>query len=62
MDAYCKHCHYSHAAWNRLNDGYICGRCGARERDPQVTPTNAALHQAASKNHSPRIQTAVTKR
>ncbi len=41
MNAYCKHCHRTHAAWNRLNDGYICGRCGARDRDPQVRPVSA---------------------
>jgi hypothetical protein len=38
MNAYCKHCHRTHAAWTRLNDGYICGRCLARDRDPLVKP------------------------
>lgn len=42
MDAYCKHCHRTHSVWTRLNDGcYICGRCLARERDPQVKPVAA---------------------
>ena len=40
MSAYCKNCQRSHAAWARLNDGHICGLCGTRERDPQVTPIN----------------------
>lgn len=38
MQAYCKNCHRTHAAWNRLNDGLICGRCGTRDRDPLVKP------------------------
>ncbi|MBZ0299886.1 MAG: hypothetical protein K8J31_09105 [Anaerolineae bacterium] len=42
MTGYCKHCHTTHAVWNRLNDGVICGLCGARERDPRVVPVNAA--------------------
>lgn len=41
MTAYCKSCHCTHSAWSRLTNGYICGLCGARERDPQVTPVNA---------------------
>ena len=41
MNAYCKRCHRTHAAWTRLNDGYICGRCLARDRDPQVKPVSA---------------------
>lgn len=42
MNAYCKHCHRTHSVWTRLSDGcYICGRCLARERDPQVRPVTA---------------------
>lgn len=38
MMLYCKNCHHTHAAWTQLNDGLICGRCGARERNPQIIP------------------------
>lgn len=41
MRAYCKSCDREHSAWNRLNDGMICGLCGTRERDPQVKPVRA---------------------
>jgi hypothetical protein len=41
MNAYCKHCRSEHAAWTRLNDGYICGLCNTRERDPQVRPVGS---------------------
>lgn len=41
MTAYCKTCRCEHAAWNRLNDGYICGLCGTRVRDLYVQPFNA---------------------
>ncbi|HLV35109.1 MAG TPA: hypothetical protein VKY59_08360 [Spirillospora sp.] len=41
MIGYCKHCHQTHAAWTRLNNGVICGLCGTRERDLRVTPVNA---------------------
>ena len=40
MRVYCKNCGREHAAWNRLNDGLICGLCGTRERDPQVKPVH----------------------
>jgi hypothetical protein len=44
MRAYCKQCNREHAAWNRLNDGVICGLCGARERDPEVKPVQSPDH------------------
>ncbi len=53
MKCYCKSCRRSHAAWNRLNDGYICGHCGTRERDPQVMPVNA---------HEPKVKPDATPR
>lgn len=43
MIAYCKTCHSTHAAWNRLNDGAICGLCGTRERDSRVVPPHAQV-------------------
>ena len=41
MTTYCKHCGHTHAAWMRLNDGMICGRCGNYERNRQIMPVNA---------------------
>ena len=38
MMQYCKTCRCTHGAWTRLNDGLICGRCGTRERNPQIVP------------------------
>ena len=38
MVTYCKHCRRNHAAWTRLNDGVICGRCGTRNRDQRIVP------------------------
>ena len=38
MTLYCKTCRRTHGAWTRLNDGMICGRCGTRERNPQIVP------------------------
>ena len=38
MTGHCKNCHSTHSAWTRLNDGVICGLCGARERDLRVVP------------------------
>jgi hypothetical protein len=60
MKAYCKHCHTVHAAWNRLNDGYICGLCGTRERDPQVTPVNAVHYANGASTPQPRRNPATT--
>jgi hypothetical protein len=40
MTGYCKNCHHTHAAWTRLNNGVVCGLCGARERDLRVMPVN----------------------
>ena len=40
MKMYCRSCHRTHEAWTRLNDGFICGCCGSRERNPQILPVN----------------------
>ena len=40
MNAYCKNCHHTHAAWTRLTNGVVCGLCGTRERDLRVMPVN----------------------
>lgn len=45
MMTYCKHCRRNHAAWIRLNDGLICGRCGSYERNQQIVPLNAYAGQ-----------------
>ncbi len=58
MKGYCKTCHCSHFAWNRLNDGYICGLCGTRERDPHVTPVNASDPKIQAMPAVPRLATA----
>lgn len=55
MNAYCKNCHHTHAAWTRLNNGMICGLCGTRERDLRVTPVHVrAERQGTGRGHRQR--------
>lgn len=54
MEAHCKHCHRTHAAWMRLNDGCVCGLCGARERDPRVIPFSIEMQPATPKPAMPK--------
>jgi hypothetical protein len=55
MNAYCKNCHHTHAAWTRLNNGMICGLCGTRERDLRVTPVHIrAERQGTGRGHRQR--------
>lgn len=52
MNGYCKHCHCTHAAWTRLNNGFICGHCGTRERDLRVVPINAQTEYQSARRVS----------
>lgn len=40
MMMYCRTCHRTHRTWIRLNNGVICGRCGARVTNARIVPFN----------------------